>query len=89
MADISKSPVNPTTLFLLLPNIQHRNACVDRLCGLEVKVFGYVFRGLECDSRCYQIAGEVVSPERGPFSLVRINELLFISILGNPELYFN
>ena len=49
----------------------------DRLCGLEVRVSGYRYRGLGFDSRRYQIFWVVVGLERGPLSLVRsIEELL-------------
>jgi hypothetical protein len=50
---------------------------VDRLYGLLVRVPGYRARGLEFDSRRYQIFWEVVGLEQGPLSLVRINEELF------------
>jgi hypothetical protein len=48
----------------------------DRLCGLVVRVPGYRSRGPGFDSRRYEIFGEVVGLERGPLSLVRINEEL-------------
>jgi hypothetical protein len=41
-----------------------------------VRVPGYRSRGLEFDSRRYQIFREAVGPERGPLSLVRITEEL-------------
>jgi hypothetical protein len=44
----------------------------DRFCGLVVRVPGYRFRG----PGFYQIFSEVVGPERGPLSLVRIIEEL-------------
>ena len=51
--------------------------CVDRLCGLVVRVSGYRYRGPGFNSRCYQIFWVVVGLERGPLSLVRsIEELL-------------
>jgi hypothetical protein len=46
----------------------------DRICGLVVRVPGYRSRGPEFDSRRYQIFWAVVGLERGPLSLVRINE---------------
>jgi hypothetical protein len=48
----------------------------DRLCGLVVRVPGYRSRGPEFDSRRCQIFWKVVGLERGPLSLVRINEEL-------------
>jgi hypothetical protein len=48
----------------------------DRLCGLVVRVPGYISRGPGFDSRRYQIFLEVVGLERGPLSLVRIIEEL-------------
>jgi hypothetical protein len=48
----------------------------DRLCGPVVRVPGYRSRGPGIDSRHYQIFWEVVGLERGPLSLVRINEEL-------------
>jgi hypothetical protein len=42
----------------------------DRLCGLMVRVPGYRSRGLEFDSRRYQIFCEVVGPKRGSLSPV-------------------
>jgi hypothetical protein len=42
---------------------------MDRLCGLVVRVPGFDFRR-------YKIFCEVVGPERGPLSLVRIIEEL-------------
>jgi hypothetical protein len=46
----------------------------DRLCGLVVRVPGYGARGPGFDCRRYQIFGVAVGVERGPLSLVRINE---------------
>ena len=40
-----------------------------RLCGLVVRVSGYIYRGLGFDSRRYQIFWVVVGLERGPLSL--------------------
>jgi hypothetical protein len=48
----------------------------NRLCGLVVRVPGYRTRGPGFDTRRYQIFWEVVGLERGPLSLVRINEEL-------------
>jgi hypothetical protein len=50
--------------------------CLDRLCGLVVRVLGYRSRGLGFDSRRYQIFWEVVGLERGPLSLVIVTEKL-------------
>jgi len=47
--------------------------CVDRLCGLVVRVSGYRYRGPEFDPWRYQIFWVVVGLERGPLSLVRSN----------------
>jgi hypothetical protein len=46
------------------------------LCGLVVRVPGYISRSPGVDSRRYQIFGEVVGLERGPLNLVRIIEEL-------------
>jgi hypothetical protein len=55
----------------------HECYIADRLCGLVVRVRGYRFRASEFNSRHYQILGEVVGLERGPFSLMStIEELL-------------
>jgi hypothetical protein len=48
----------------------------DRLCGLVIRVPGYRSRGPGFYSRRYQIFWEVMGPERGPLSLVRITEEL-------------
>jgi hypothetical protein len=48
----------------------------NRLCGLVVRVPGYRSRGPGFDSRRYKIFWEVVGPERGSLSLVRIIEEL-------------
>jgi hypothetical protein len=48
----------------------------DRICGLAVRVPGCRSRGPGFDSRRYHIFGKVVGLERGPLSLVRINEEL-------------
>jgi hypothetical protein len=48
----------------------------NNLCGLVVRVSGYRSRGPGFDSQHYQIFWEVVVPERGPLSLVRIIEEL-------------
>jgi hypothetical protein len=51
--------------------------CLDRLCGLVVRVSRYRYRGPGFDYRRYQIFWVVVGLERGPLSLVRsIEELL-------------
>jgi hypothetical protein len=50
--------------------------CIDRLCGLVVRVPGCRHRGPGFDSRGYQIFCVTVGLERGPLSLVRINEEL-------------
>jgi hypothetical protein len=55
------------------PIIRCRWTC---LCGLVVRVPGYRSRGPGFDSRCYQIFWGV-GPERGPLSLMSINEELF------------
>jgi hypothetical protein len=49
----------------------------DRLCGLVVRVPGYISRGPRFDSRRYQIFLEVVGLERGPLNLVWITDELF------------
>jgi hypothetical protein len=46
------------------------------LCGLVLKVPGYIPRGPGFDSRRYQIFCVPVDLERGSLSLVRINEEL-------------
>jgi hypothetical protein len=43
-------------------------------CGIVVRVPGYKSRGTGFDSRRHQIFYATVGLERGPFSLVRINE---------------
>jgi hypothetical protein len=48
----------------------------DRLCGLMVRVPGSKPRGPEFNSGRYQIFCVAVGLERGPLSLVRINEEL-------------
>jgi hypothetical protein len=48
----------------------------DRLCGLVIRVPGYVPRGPGFDSRSYQIFLVAVALERGSRSLVRITEKL-------------
>jgi hypothetical protein len=48
----------------------------DHLCGLVVRVPGYRSRGPGFNFRRYQIFWEVVGPERGALSLVRITEEL-------------
>jgi hypothetical protein len=47
----------------------------DRLCGLMVRVPGYIQR-FQFDSRRYQIFCAVVGLERGPLRLVEITEKL-------------
>jgi hypothetical protein len=49
---------------------------LDRLCGLVVRLPGYRPRGPGFESRPYEIFGVVVDVERGPLSLLRINEEL-------------
>jgi hypothetical protein len=48
----------------------------DRLCDLVVRVPGCRHRGAEFDSRRYQILWVAVGLERGPLSLVSLNEEL-------------
>jgi hypothetical protein len=48
----------------------------DRLCGLMVRVPGCKPRGPGVDFRRYQILCVAVGFERGPLSLMRINEEL-------------
>jgi hypothetical protein len=60
------------------------------LRGLVVRVPGYRSRGLELDSRRYQIFREVMDLKRGPLSLVRIIEELLekessVAGLGNRD----
>jgi hypothetical protein len=50
--------------------------CMDRLCGLVVRVSGYRSRGPGFDSRTYQIFWQVRGLERGPLSLVITSEEL-------------
>jgi hypothetical protein len=57
---------------------------VDRLCGLVVRVSGYISRGPEFDSRRYQIFLEVVGLERDPLSLMRIIEKLLERTVATP-----
>jgi hypothetical protein len=45
----------------------------DCLCGLVVRVPGYIPRGPGFDSQSYQVSWVVVGLEQGPLSLVRIN----------------
>jgi hypothetical protein len=49
----------------------------DRLCDQLVRVPGYRSRGSRFDSQRYHIFWEVVGLERGPLSLLSINEKLF------------
>jgi hypothetical protein len=56
--------------------IIHVYVCVDRLCGLVVRVPGYRSTGSRFDSWRCQIFWEVVGLEQGPLSLVRIIEEL-------------
>jgi len=61
----------------VLLNLGFVAPCIDRLCGLVVRVSGYRYRGPGFDSWLYQIFWVVVGLERGPLSLVRsIEELL-------------
>jgi hypothetical protein len=48
----------------------------DRLCGPVVRVPGYISKDPGFESRHYHIFYEVLGMERGPFSLVRVNEEL-------------
>jgi hypothetical protein len=48
----------------------------DHLCGLVVRVPGYISRGPAFDSRRYKILWKVVGLERGPLSLVNTTEEL-------------
>jgi hypothetical protein len=59
---------------------------IDRLCGLEVRVPGYRYRGPGFDSRDYQIFPRVMGLEQGPLSLVStIDRLcgLVVRVTGN------
>jgi hypothetical protein len=56
--------------------ISHVPTHLDRLCGLVVRVPGCRLRGPGFDSRSYQIFCAGASLERGPLSLVSINEEL-------------
>jgi hypothetical protein len=47
---------------------------VDRLCGLVVRLPGCIPRGPGFDCRSYQIHRVAVGLDRGPLSLVGINE---------------
>jgi hypothetical protein len=49
---------------------------LDRLCGLVVRVHGYISRGPGFDSWPYQIFWEIGGLERGSLSLVRTIEEL-------------
>jgi hypothetical protein len=53
-----------------------REDYVDRLCGLVVRVPGCRHRGTGFDFRRYQSFCVAVGLERGPLSLVSINEEL-------------
>jgi hypothetical protein len=46
------------------------------LCGLVVRVSGYISRGPGFNSRRFQVFLEPVGLERGPLSLARTTELL-------------
>jgi hypothetical protein len=46
----------------------------DRLCGPVARVLGNSSQGPGFDSRRYQMLRVIVGLERGPFSLMRINE---------------
>jgi hypothetical protein len=50
--------------------------CVDRLCGLVIRVPGYRSRSPKFDSRYYQNFWQIVGLERGPLSLVSTTEEL-------------
>jgi hypothetical protein len=47
-----------------------------RLCGLVVRVPGYISRAPGLDSWRYQIFWEVVGLERDPLNLIRIIEIV-------------
>jgi hypothetical protein len=57
---------------------------MDSLCGQVVRVPGGRPRGPGFDSRRYQIFCVVVGLERGPLSLVRINEELLKRLVAAP-----
>jgi hypothetical protein len=57
-------------------NFSTLSPSVGRLCGLVIRVPGYRSWGPGFDSRRYQIFWDVGGLERGPLSLVRINEEL-------------
>jgi hypothetical protein len=57
-------------------SIRPRLLSKDRLCGLVVRVSGY--RGPGFDSRLFQIFWEAVGLERGPLSLVKTTEELYL-----------
>jgi hypothetical protein len=63
-----------TISFQMRPDFLRYFFKIIRLCGLVVRVPGYIPRGPGFDSRRYQIFWEVVGLERGPLSLVKINE---------------
>jgi hypothetical protein len=56
--------------------LEHKFFLRDRLCGLKVRVPGYISRGPGFDFRRYEIFREVVGVDRGPPNLVRIAEEL-------------
>jgi hypothetical protein len=64
------------SLFGIVDSNERRGTCSDRLYGLVVRVPGSRPRGLVLDSRRYLIFLVAVGLERGPLSLVRINEEL-------------
>jgi hypothetical protein len=72
MAEV-RFPVGETVFTLV-------NAVPDRLCGVVVRVSGCSPR----DSRRYEIFYVAVGLERGPPSLVRINEELLERKVGAP-----
>jgi hypothetical protein len=68
-----------STFCSLLNKINDIVKCIiddDRLCGLVVRFPAYISRGPGFGSRRYQTFWEVLGPERGPLSLVKITEEL-------------
>jgi hypothetical protein len=67
-----------------LHRISYIYITADRVCGLVVRVPGCYPRGPGFDSRRYQIFSVAVSLERGPLSLMSINEELLESEIAAP-----